>query len=257
MDDALTDDAIAGGLRVWQRRRGHRYSLDDVMTAREAARAVPEPRQCLDLGCGIASVLLMLAYKNPRTSFVGIEAQRESYELACRNVERNGLSSRTRIELGDIRELSTTHARTFDLVTGTPPYKPPGSGTASPDPQRAFARIEMRGGVEAYLRAASSALAPNGRAVVCADATTPDRVLDAAVAAELAPIRRIDVVPRENHKVALFTVWTFVHANGSTSALQTAPPFIARDAFGARTADANALRRFFDLPVNEAEPASP
>ena len=59
--EELSDDAIAGTYRVHQRVRGHRYSLDDLATAHEAARAAPGARRVLDLGCGLGSVLTMLA----------------------------------------------------------------------------------------------------------------------------------------------------------------------------------------------------
>ena len=41
----LTHDAITSRYRIWQRKRGHRYSLDDVLTAWEAAQAAPENRR--------------------------------------------------------------------------------------------------------------------------------------------------------------------------------------------------------------------
>jgi len=55
--DDLTDDALTDRVRVLQRRSGHRYSVDDVATAWLALRTMPEARACLDLGCGIGSVL--------------------------------------------------------------------------------------------------------------------------------------------------------------------------------------------------------
>ena len=64
----LTDDAIAGDWRIWQRRRGHRYSLDDVATAATAVRTRPAAESYLDLGCGLGSVLLMVSYKLSATA---------------------------------------------------------------------------------------------------------------------------------------------------------------------------------------------
>ena len=84
--EELSDDAIAGTFRVLQRVRGHRYSLDDVATAWEAARARPSAVRVLDLGCGLGSVLLMLAWKLPDARLVGVEAQDISLALARRNV---------------------------------------------------------------------------------------------------------------------------------------------------------------------------
>jgi tRNA1Val (adenine37-N6)-methyltransferase len=59
-DDELSCDALTADFRLFQRRRGHRFSLDDLATAWVAARARPDARVVLDLGCGVASVLLMV-----------------------------------------------------------------------------------------------------------------------------------------------------------------------------------------------------
>jgi tRNA1Val (adenine37-N6)-methyltransferase len=249
--DELTDDAIAGSWRIYQRRRGHRYSIDDVATAEAAVRAKPDAERYLDLGCGIGSVLLMVAYKLRRAQITGIEAQRISFELAQRNVARNGVEAELRH--GDLRALE---GGAFDLITGTPPYQKPGTASPSTDEQRTYARIEMRGGVEDYLRAASRVLSLSGRAVVCCDARTPERAIEGGRAVGLAWIRRRDVVPRAAHKGALFTVWTFAREDDASAPIEDAPLY-ARDANGARTEDAHALRRFFDLAINTAEAASP
>ncbi len=260
MTDELTDDALTGRFRVWQRRRGHRYSLDDVATAWEAARALPDVRSYADLGCGIGSVLLMVAHKlSPNARLAAIEAQQGSIDLARRNLARNALPARVQLVHGDLRApdlLELLGGVPFELVTGTPPYVPPGRGSPSTDEQRTYARIEMRGGVEDYLAAASRILAPAGRVVVCCDARTPERALDGAHAAELAPICRRDVVPRAGRKGALFTVWTFGRAESGSTFVHE-PALVARDEGGARTDAAHALRRFFDLSVNENEPPSP
>lgn len=260
--DEVTDDALAGTWRILQRRRGHRYSLDDVATAWEAASTRPAAASHLDLGCGIGSVLLMVGYKLSTARSVGIEAQAQSFDLARRNVDRSGQADRIRLVHGDIRDASVLDEALaegpFDLVTGTPPYMPAAQGTPSPDPQRAHARMELRGGVEEYLRAGARVLAPGGRLAVCADARRPDRVLGVAPELGLVAVRSREVVPRAGRKGALFTVWTLALARDAEAApLERAPALVARDEDGARTEAAHALRRFFDLPVNEEEPPSP
>lgn len=282
--DDLTDDALTDRVRVLQRRSGHRYSVDDVATAWLSLRAMPEARSCLDLGCGIGSVLLMVADRLPRARAVGVEAQAGSYALAERNIERNALGRRVSVQYGDLRdpalldrmlqaEAAFGHEGGFDLVTGTPPYKPLGTASVSPDPQRAHARVELRGGVEAYLTAASRVLAPKGVFVMCAQAEQAERVTSGACAVNLLPIYRVDVIPMRERKGRLFSVYAFVQAGcpdaGAsvierlrTAPLQAAQPvepelLVLRDEDGARTADARALRAFFGLAMDSNEPPSP
>jgi tRNA1Val (adenine37-N6)-methyltransferase len=265
--DDLTDDALTGAFRIWQRRRGHRYSLDDVATAWVAVRARPQARCMVDLGCGVGSVLLMLAYKMSAAHAWGIEAQHASFELAIRNCARNDVLARVRVIHGDLRDASNlerlrleAQAQGHDgleLVTGTPPYQPAGQGSVSPDSQRAHARVELRGGVEAYLMAAGQLVSPGGRVVICADARRKERVLEGAAQAGLAPLRSLELVPAAN-KPALFTVWTLSRASDLTSPSRIATErLVVRDAAGRRTPEANALRHFFDLDVHQGEAPSP
>jgi tRNA1Val (adenine37-N6)-methyltransferase len=244
MLDELTSDAITASFRLTQRKRGHRFSVDDLATAWEAARALPEAESFLDLGCGVGSVLLMVAWRLPGARCFGIEAQDVSMELARRNVEENGLGERVTLLHGDLREVTRSwpHGR-FALVTGTPPYLPLGTASASPDPQRAAARIELRGGGEDYLAAAARVLSPEGVVVLCSDGRAPERVLRGAAAAGLVPVRRLDIVPKAGRS-PLFSVWTC--AWGPRGTLEHAE-LIMRDERGERTEESQAMRRAFGL----------
>jgi tRNA1(Val) A37 N6-methylase TrmN6 len=140
-----------------------------------AARACEAaPSRCLDLGCGIGSVLLMTAWRFPEAACLGIEAQRVSFELCRRSIRYNGVEGRVEVRLNDFREEPLEPV--YELVTGTPPYFPPGTGTQSQKVQAAPARFEHRGGVEAYCEAMVRALAPRGVGVLCAGAGQAERM---------------------------------------------------------------------------------
>lgn len=250
----LTHDAIAGDFRVTQRKHGHRYSIDDVLTAQIAASARPQAARCLELGSGIGSVLLMLAYRLPEARFVAVEAQRNSFALLTRNVAQNGLEARVTTLRGDLRERVTPDLGEFDLITGTPPYVLPGQATPSSDSQRAFARQEFRGGVEDYVLAASRVLAPGGLLAVCCDARRPERVAQAALHSGLGIVSQCDVSPRYG-RAPLFSVFTLERGYDSRSLLRSA--FIARTADGARSEQYLALREFFGMARPDDEAPSP
>jgi tRNA1(Val) A37 N6-methylase TrmN6 len=104
----LTDDALTDRVRVSQRRGGHRYSFDDVITAWVAVRSAPTARTYLDLGCGLGSVLLMVADRLPEVLALGIEAQSESFALARRNLDASWLAHRARLWLRAPAQLLTS-----------------------------------------------------------------------------------------------------------------------------------------------------
>jgi tRNA1(Val) A37 N6-methylase TrmN6 len=145
---------------------------------------------------------------------------------------------------GDLREVTRDWPhRPCELVTGTPPYLPLGTASASPDPQRAAARIELRGGVEDYLAAAARVLSPAGVVVLCSDGRRPERVVRGAASANLVPVRRLDVVPKAGRS-PLFSVWTC--ARESRAALEHTE-VVMRDERGERTEESQAMRRAFGL----------
>ena len=239
---------LAGDWRILQRIDGHRWSLDDLVTAWFAARLLDQvpARTVLDLGCGIAAVLMLLAWRFPATRAVGIEAQEMSVALARRSLAWNGAAGRCRVVLGDLRDSSLLPPAAFDLVAGTPPYLPAGSATPPSRVQCGPCHLETRGGIEDYCVAAARWMTPGGRFVVCQAAAQVERVLAAARAAGLGVEARLDVVPREG-KAALFSVYGMRRA-GEAGAAAVHPPLVVRDRAGRRTDTFQALRREMGMP---------
>ena len=274
---------LAGNWRLLQRLDGHRTSLDDLLTAHLAASLVADnpPRHCLDLGCGIGSVLLFLAWRFPDAHLVGVEAQAMSAGLAKRSLAWNGISARAEIQVRDFRDhgepvpppaedpdpsamqrgspspaslRSATSPRCagrgqddFDLVTGTPPYFPVGAGPESGRVQRGPCRFEHRGGIEAYCAAAAPRLAPGAPFVACQAWTQRERVEPAAVAAGLRLVRWREIVPRAG-KEPLLCIFAMRHAEVAEP-LVVETPLVVRDERGRRTEEFVALRAAMGMPA--------
>jgi tRNA1(Val) A37 N6-methylase TrmN6 len=241
---------LAGDWRILQLVRGHRWSLDDLVTASFAAeclRATP-PRRFADLGCGIGAVLLLIAWRFPAASGTGIDAQEPSIALARRSIAWNGVEARCRVRCGDLRDRAALpEDGGFDLVTATPPYLPVGSARASRRPQWAACHVEQRGGVEAYIEAAARLVAPEGWFITCAGAAQAERVARAAACARLVVVRRCDVVPREG-KAVLFSVWAMRRVEDSHP-VQVDPPLVVRDRSGNWTHAFRIVRAGMGLPA--------
>jgi len=126
---------LAGDWRIFQHVGGHRWSLDDLATAWMAALETSSrpPARVADLGCGIGTVLMLLAWRFVDARCEGIEAEAEKASLARRSIRWNGCADRCAIRVGDLRDASALDG-TFDLITGTPPYLPRGTAT---EPARA------------------------------------------------------------------------------------------------------------------------
>jgi len=236
---------LAGDWRIFQHVGGHRWSLDDLVTAWMAADevAASPPARVADLGCGIGTVLMLLAWRFPTARLTGIEAEAEKVALARRSLRWNGCAERCVVHEGDLRETSLD-AR-FDLVTGTPPYLPRGTATEPSRPDRGPWHFEHRGGIEDYCRAAVRLLAPGAPLVVCAGSVQEARVDSAARDAGLSVVRRRDVVPREG-KGTLFGLYVMRTAPAAIPIIE--PPLVVRDARGAWTDEFRAIRRAMGMP---------
>ncbi|MCA9572148.1 MAG: methyltransferase, partial [Myxococcales bacterium] len=196
--EAETLDPLVGTWDVLQLRRGHRGSTDDRLTAWRAIAQRPEARTYLDLGAGVGTVGLTALWHLPHAHLTAVEAQEVSHGLFRRTVEHNGLQERVTAVHADIRDPALFAEGTrFDLVTGSPPYIPVGSGTMSPHPQKAHCRLEIRGGLEVYCEAARRWMAPDGRFVFVMLAAD-ERTERFPVEAGLRIVERTDVTFRDD-----------------------------------------------------------
>ena len=202
-----TLDAISGHFRIFQLKDGHRFSTDDVLTAWYGTSWCPTARTVLDLGSGIGTVGMIAAWRLPGARFVTVEAQAESVRLARKSAAWNGLIERCEIREGDFRDAGVLRAEEkFDLVLGSPPYFPQGSGVESEHPQKLACRFELRGTVADYCTTAVKHL-ERGGVFACvfpiAPAEQEERVRAGAKAAGLVVVRRRPVVLREGERPLL------------------------------------------------------
>lgn len=200
---------FVGDWKYYYRKKGMQTSSDDVLVACVACKpwivfadeeeplSPPLIEKYADLGCGIGSTLLIVAYNTHPLLAIGVEAQEISYQMAARAIEELAPDRNHRGDLkviqGDLRHVPLEH-RSFDLITANPPFTPDGSGTYCKDEQRKFARFELRGGVEQYCERASSLLAHNGRFVLAFWHKDIPRVENAADKSGLTITRRLDVI---------------------------------------------------------------
>ena len=172
-----TLDRLAGTWKILQLRDGHRFSADDMLVAWLAARVAPEAQRLLDLGAGIGSVGLMTLWAledrapSRNRTLTMLEAQTVSHDLSMASVSRNGLQARVTGFVGDLRA-PLPFEGSFDLITGSPPYFPLGTGKVSPHPQKAACRMELRGTIADYAMAARGVVG-DGWFVACFPARDP------------------------------------------------------------------------------------
>jgi hypothetical protein len=120
--DETLDVLACGGLGVFQKREGYRYSLDAYLLAAFVDEG-PGTR-VLEIGSGSGVVAMMLASLKGLL-VMGVEIQRELAEMSMRSVGRAGLEGKVGVVCADIR---TTGARRWTWWSPTRRTGPRGRG---------------------------------------------------------------------------------------------------------------------------------
>lgn len=253
--EEVTCDAISGFYRLHQLKKGHRFSTDDLLAAWYGTTNVPCARRVLDLGSGIGTVGMISAWRLQGAQFVTVEAQSQSVALARRSARLNELTTRYEIREGDFRDPGVLQENEkFDLITGSPPYFPMGSGALGDHPQKIACRFELRGTVAAYCETAAKHLdfggifacvfpLHSGNAAIDGERDQWARVRDGAREAGLVIVKMRPIVLKEGDP-ALLAVCTMMRADhvsegtvtqasaGANGALFCEPNLIIRKADG-------------------------
>lgn len=224
-----TDDAMyRGAVRVFQHRRGYRFSFDAVLLAHEVARH--RPRHGLEFGTGSGIVSLCLATMLPDYRGEAFEVQASLAKLARENVARNGLAERIGVIETDVRSLNRVPAGAT-LVFMNPPYFGAGEGTPSPNRERALARHQENGSLLDLLRVAKE-VAAGGAVVFVYPGEREEGAVAALRGAGLTEIAVRRVLPREESPAVFVVLHAGAAGNDSLRLLQ---PIVLHDASGAPT----------------------
>lgn len=148
MNASVTEDRFLGG-EVIVRQSGFRAGLDAVMLA--AAVPARAGQDVLELGAGVGTATLCLAWRVDRVRIKGIEIDPALVELAAENAKANEMADRVSFIAADVFALPQPLRRPFDHVFCNPPFHGE-EGEAPPDPSRARA-LQDKGKLSAWLTA--------------------------------------------------------------------------------------------------------
>ena len=155
------DTLFEGRLKILQKKRGYRFSIDALLLA-HFAQSDPGDRM-IDLGTGCGIIPLILFYRKRAAKIIGVEIQPSLADLARRNAVLNRCASKFQIMEEDLRNLEKRLRRkSFDRVLANPPFRKIGSGRINPREEKAIARHEVQATLEDVLRSAHLLLKDKG-----------------------------------------------------------------------------------------------
>ncbi len=198
-DDETLDRFYHGRIRLLQKRKGYRFSLDAPLLA-DFIRTCPDD-EGLELGTGSGIIPLLLSIK-PFRHITALEVQSTLFELAAKNVRLNGLEGRITVMQQDL--VSFSPSRTYHLIFANPPYHARGRGPLSGSIEKSVAKHELKCDIFAIMRKTAELLSPGGRACFVFPEARRAEFCEAAAASGLMLRRERTVRPHSGDRPNLF-----------------------------------------------------
>lgn len=197
--DETVNDLLINDLKIIQKSKGFRFTLDSVLLAHFAT--VKTGDCVIDLGTGTAIIPLLLTTRADKLTVIGVEIQKEMADMAKRTVELNGLSEHISIINQDIGQIRDIFNKNPSLVIANPPYWCVDEGKISADEGRAKSRHEVIGSLKDFVATASRLLNNQGRFALIQRSERMLETLNILAEYQLTP-RRIRFVHSFKHKPA-------------------------------------------------------
>ena len=156
------DDLNRCGYKIIQNTNKFCFGMDAVLLSSFAK--ANEGDKVIDLGTGTGIIPILMEAKTKASSFVGLEIQDESVEMARRSVLMNGQENKITILQGDIKTASKDLGDAmFDVVTSNPPYMNNSHALVNPNEAKAIARHEIMCNLEDVVREGAKLLKVGGK----------------------------------------------------------------------------------------------
>ena len=156
------DDLNRCGYKIIQNTDKFCFGIDAVLLSGFAKASKGD--KVVDLGTGTGILHILMEAKTEADSFIAIDIQPESVEMANRSIIMNNQQDKIKIVEGDIKTASTDlGVGMYDVVTTNPPYMNNSHGLVNPNEAKAIARHEIKCSLEDVVREASRLLKVGGK----------------------------------------------------------------------------------------------
>ncbi len=161
-EDETLDSFFKGKVKIIQKRKGWRFSVDAPLLAYYIES--DKDSELLELGAGNGVVSILVASSKPFKRIVALEIQDSLISLARRNIQLNSFGGKIEVVKGDIKSINSMPK--FDIVFSNPPYQKVMEGRISPYPERAIAKHEILCELRDVTRAFSLSMKRDGKGYI-------------------------------------------------------------------------------------------
>lgn len=161
-------------LEIYQDTEGFNFSIDTMLLA-DFVTVTTRTKHICDLCSGNAPIPLYLTLRTP-AQIVGVEVQKDSYDLAVKSIEENHLENRIQMILDNLIGISAKIGKNcYEVVTCNPPFFKVGDNHINPSDKKAIARHEVLATLDDIVKEAACLLNSKGRFAMV---HRPDRLLE-------------------------------------------------------------------------------
>jgi tRNA1Val (adenine37-N6)-methyltransferase len=190
-------------LKLLQKKGAYRFSLDPILLANFIT--LKRQERMLDIGTGCGIIPVYMSKRHPHNSLVGVEVQKELFDLAVRNVRLNGCKH-VEFRHGDIKTNAGSFKEPFHVVVSNPPYVKKDSGRVSPQHSRHLARYESLLDLKSLIAVCASLLYTKGRLYLIYPVKRLAELISVATSHGLEPRRLRLIHPRVDRPANLFLI---------------------------------------------------
>lgn len=160
--DERIDDLEYKGLKIIQNKNGFCFGIDAVLLS-DFAKKIKRGSKVLDLGTGTGILGILLCKKTELEQIIGVEIQKDVFDMAKRSVQLNNLENKFLVINEDIKKLdSKLELQSYDAIVTNPPYKKDNTGLKNSNEYKIISKHEVKCSLEDIIRVSSKLLKNNG-----------------------------------------------------------------------------------------------
>ena len=169
------DDLEFKNLKIIQDTNGFCFGIDSVLLS-DYAKNIKKGSKVIDLGTGTGIISILLCGKTELSKIVGVEIQKEVYQMAQKSIKLNNLENKFKIINQNITNLKDIYSRaSFDVVVTNPPYKKENTGLKKEEEKKIISRHEVKATLEDFMQISSYLLKDKGEFYMV---HRPERLVD-------------------------------------------------------------------------------
>lgn len=175
LENERIDDLEYKNLKIIQNKDGFCFGIDSILLS-DFASKIKDESKVIDLGTGTGIIGILLCAKTKLSKMIGVEIQKEVYEMAKRSIKLNKLEDKFQVINENIKNLQNKlETGTFDAVVTNPPYKKEGTGITNENEKKLISRHEITATLEDFIKASNKLLKDKGSLYMV---HRPDRLAD-------------------------------------------------------------------------------